>query len=239
MKIPSKKIIAITAITLTISSTFFLVAPSYGLQIDQGWENINLPNINLQNIINLISKIREAWGEQGEDAEDSTQDSVGDMGEPDPVAAGEDFKNKTADEESLPIAQAKGEAIQRAIAKLKISQALGKEGQEETKVKVDDNLQVAQDAQNLADEAQGMDASQNILKVIANQNALIVGMLSNQRTDSLQQRYDTVHSNMLLTQVADNLAAQKANEQLVNTGTTSLVHELVGMSRLDPTYIEK
>ncbi|MBD2458302.1 hypothetical protein H6G80_30075 [Nostoc sp. FACHB-87] len=224
----TRRIAVITAVILTISSTLF-IAPSYGLQLDQ----------DFQKILTLITKIREAWGEQGQDAEDSTQDSVGDMGEPDPVAAGEDFKNKTADEESLPTAQAKGEAIQRAISKLKISQALGKEGQEETKVKVDDSLQVAQEAQNLADEAQGMDASQNILKVIANQNALIVGMLSNQRTDSLQQRYDTVHSNMLLTQVADNLAAQKANEQLINTGTTSLITELAVLTRLDHTYIEK
>ncbi|MFN6568206.1 hypothetical protein [Dendronalium sp. ChiSLP03b] len=226
MKIQSKKVIVITAITLIISSTF-MVAPSYGLQID-----------NFQKIIALITKIRTAWGEQGQEAEDSTKDSVGDMDEPNPIAASEDFKDKTADTESLPTAQEKGEALQRAIARLKIEEALGKEGQGETKAKVDNNLQVAQKAQYLADEAQNMDASQNILKVLAAQNAQIVGMLSNQRTDSLQRRYDTVHSNMMLTQVAENLASQRIEEDSNTTGVISVTHELIGMSRLDPTYID-
>ncbi|RCJ40911.1 hypothetical protein A6770_37045 [Nostoc minutum NIES-26] len=224
MKIKIKKIIAITIVTSIVSSTF-LVAPSYGLQLDK----------DFQKIIALITKIGEAWGEQGQKVEDSTKDSVGEMNQPDPIAASEYFKDKT-DAESLPTAQEKGEALQRAIARLKVSQALGKEGQQETKALVQQNSQVAQQAQDLADEAQNMDASQNILKVIAAQNSQIVGMLANQRTDSLQRQYDTVHSNILLTQVAQQMANEREGEKLGRTGVISLNHELIGMSRLDPTY---
>lgn len=223
----TKRIIAIAAVTLTLSGTF-LAAPSYGLQLDK----------NFQRIITLISQLKEAWGEQGQDAEDSTSDSVGDMSEPDPVAASEALKQKTADVESLPTAQEKGEALSRAISRLKISQALGKDGQAQTKAIIDENDEIAQQAQNLGDAAQSMDASQDILKVIAAQNAQIVGMLSNQRSDSLQQQYDTVHSNMLLTQVADNLANGRAKEDSNDLGVISVTHELIGMSRLDPTYID-
>ncbi|MBD2450500.1 hypothetical protein H6G76_25775 [Nostoc sp. FACHB-152] len=219
----TKRIIAITAITLTLSGTF-LVAPSYGLQLDK----------NFQRIITLISQLKQAWGEQGQDAESSASNSVGDMSEPDPVAASETLKQKTADAESLPTAQEKGEALSRAIARLKISQALGKDGQAQTKAIIDENDEIAQQAQVLADEAQNMDASQNILKVIAAQNAQIVSMLSNGRSDSLQQQYDTVHSNMLLTQVADNLATQRQQKNTEQEGLLSLLHEVALNARLDP-----
>lgn len=228
MKIKTKKIIAITTITLILSSTF-LIPPSYGLQLDR----------DFQKIITLITQIREAWGEQGQKAEDSTKDSVGEMNQPDPIAASEDFKDKTADEQSLPTAQEKGEALQRAIARLKVSQTLGKEGQESTKALIDENSQVAQKAQYFADEAQGMDASQNILKVIAAQNAQIVGMLSNQRTDSLEQRIDTAHSNLMLTQVAENLDNQRKQKNSEQEGLLSLLHEVALNARLDPAFIDQ
>ncbi|RCJ22870.1 hypothetical protein A6770_29340 [Nostoc minutum NIES-26] len=221
MTIKTKKIIAITTITLTLIGTF-LVAPSYGLQLDR------------EKIIALITKIGKAWGEQGKNAEDSTENSVGDIGEPDPITASEDFKDKTADEQSLPTAQEKGEALQRAIARLKVSQTLGKQGQESTKALIDENLQVAREAQYLADEAQNMDASQNILKVIAAQNAQVISMLAQQRTDLLEQRTDTAHSNLMLTQVAEQMANERKQKNSEQEGLLSLLHEVALNARLDP-----
>lgn len=60
-------------------------------------------------------------------------------------------------------------------------------------------------------------------------------MLAQQRTDSLQARQDNSYSNLMLSQVAENTANARKKQDLNELGTLSLTHELIGISRLDPT----
>ncbi|MCG6138323.1 MAG: hypothetical protein MET45_27490, partial [Nostoc sp. LLA-1] len=81
-----------------------------------------------------------------------------------------------------------------------------------------------------------MDATQNILKVMAGQNAQIVSMLAQQRTDSLTARQDTAQTNLMLNQIAENLSNQRKSDDLQRIGINSMNHELIGLLRLDPSF---
>ena len=63
--------------------------------------------------------------------------------------------------------------------------------------------------------------------------------LGQQRTDALEQRNDTQHTNLMLEQVAENGAEQNKTQRVMANGATSQFLELSGWSRLDPTYVPK
>ncbi|GAX38807.1 hypothetical protein [Nodularia sp. NIES-3585] len=229
-----------TILAFFIVSGVLISTPSYGFNIGNFLGSI-LDDIRgeLELIQSLaVAQIENTWSGIKEDAVASINDSIGSMGAPDPIKSGNDLKDRLASEYSLPVAQQKAQDLERELTRASISAIMGEQGQQETANKIQRTTETAQEAQSLAEQAQGMDATQNILKVMAGQNAQIVSMLAQQRTDSLQSRHDTAQTNLMLTQIAENSANQRKREDSQRIGLIAGNHELIGTLRLDPTYQE-
>lgn len=223
-------------LSATVGS-FLIAAPSYGISINDFFSSIVS---DLQGEVSEIQawasdEINSAWGDIKENANAAIDSSIGQLGAPDPIASAEQLKNTLKDDYSYPVAQEKAQKLERELTLGSIASVIGKKGQQQTQEKIDTTAQIAKLAKGIADEAQNMDASQNVLKAIASQNGLIVSMLAQQRTDSLLARQDNAYSNLMLTQVAEHLDSQRQKENSEEDGRLSLVHEVVLNARLDPT----
>ena len=223
-------------LSATVGS-LLIAAPSYGISINDFFSSIVS---DLQGEVSEIQawandQINSAWGDIKENAAAAIDSSIGQLGAPDPIASAEQLKNTLKDDYSYPVAQEKAQKLERELTLGSIASVIGKKGQQQTQEKIDTTAQIAKLAKGIADEAQNMDASQNILKALASQNGLIVSMLAQQRTDSLLARQDNAYSNLMLTQVAEHLDSQRQKENSEEDGRLSLVHEVVLNARLDPT----
>ncbi|MBD2513330.1 hypothetical protein H6G91_40345 [Nostoc muscorum FACHB-395] len=223
-------------LSATVGS-LLIAAPSYGISINDFFSSIVS---DLQGEVSEIQawakgEINSAWGDIKENANAAIDSSIGQLGAPDPIASAEQLKNTLKDDYSYPVAQEKAQKLERELTLGSIASVIGKKGQQQTQEKIDTTAQIAKLAKGIADEAQNMDASQNVLKAIASQNGLIVSILAQQRTDSLLARQDNAYSNLMLTQVAEHLDSQRQKENSEEDGRLSLVHEVVLNARLDPT----
>lgn len=223
-------------LSATVGS-FFIAAPSYGISINDFFSSIVS---DLQGEVSEIQawakgEINSAWGDIKENASAAIDSSIGQLGAPDPIASAEQLKNTLKDDYSYPVAQEKAQKLERELTLGSIASVIGKKGQQQTQEKIETTAQIAKLAKGIADEAQNMDASQNVLKAIASQNGLIVSMLAQQRTDSLLARQDNAYSNLMLTQVAEHLDSQRQKENSQEDGRLSLVHEVVLNARLNAT----
>lgn len=228
------------AIGVILSATvgsLLVAAPSYGISINDFFSSIVS---DLQGEVGEIrawakDEINSAWADIKENANAAIDSSIGQLGAPDPIASAEQLKNTLKDDYSYPVAQEKAQKLERELTLGSIASVIGKKGQQQTQEKIDTTAQIAKLAKGIADEAQNMDASQNVLKAIASQNGLIVSMLAQQRTDSLLARQDNAYSNLMLTQVAEHLDSQRQKENSQEDGRLSLVHEVVLNARLNAT----
>lgn len=233
---PIMKKLTLGAIASATFVSLFIAAPSYGISINDFFSSI----VSVQGEVSEIQawakdEINSAWADLTENANAAIDSSIGQLGAPDPIASAEQLKNTLKDDYSYPVAQEKAQELERELTLGSIASVIGKKGQQQTQAKINTTAQIAQQAKGIADEAQNMDASQNVLKAIASQNALIVSMLTEQRTDSLLARQDNAYSNLMLTQVAEHLDSQRQKENSEEDGRLSLVHEVVLNARLDPT----
>jgi hypothetical protein len=220
--------------------SLFIAAPSYGISINDFFSSIVS---DLQSEVGEIQawakgEINSAWGDIKENANAAIDSSIGQLGAPDPIASADQLKDSLKDDYSYPVAQEKAQKLERDLALASVASVVSEKGQQQTQEKIDTTAQIAQQAKDISDEAQNMDASQNVLKAIAAQNGLIVSMLAQQRTDSLSARQDNAYSNLMLTQVADHLDSQRKKENSEEDGRLSLVHEVILNARLDPTFKE-
>ncbi|AUB44416.1 Methyl-accepting chemotaxis protein (plasmid) [Nostoc flagelliforme CCNUN1] len=223
-------------LSATVGS-LLIAAPSYGISINDFFSSIVS---DLQGEVSEIqawasNEINSAWADLTENANAAIDNSIGQLGAPDPIASAEQLKNTLKGDYSYPVAQEKAQKLERELTLGSIASVIGKKGQQQTQEKIDTTAQIAKLAKGIADEAQNMDASQNVLKAMAAQNGLIVSMLAQQRTDSLLARQDNAYSNLMLTQVAEHLDSQRQKENSEEDGRLSLVHEVVLNARLDPT----
>ncbi|MBD2730679.1 hypothetical protein H6G96_31260 [Nostoc sp. FACHB-892] len=223
-------------ISATVGS-LLIAAPSYGISINDFFSSIVS---DLQGEVSEIQawasdEINSAWGDIKENANAAIDSSIGQLGAPDPIASAEQLKNTLKDDYSYPVAQEKAQKLERELTLGSIASVIGKKGQQQTQEKIDTTAQITKLAKGIADEAQNMDASQNVLKAMASQNSLIVSMLAQQRTDSLLARQDNAYSNLMLTQVAEHLDSQRQKENSQEDGRLSLVHEVVLNARLNAT----
>ncbi|WP_229548664.1 hypothetical protein [Nostoc sp. CHAB 5836] len=231
------KKLTLGAIASATFGSLFIAAPSYGISINDFFSSIVSDLKGEVSEIQAWAKdeINSAWADIKENANAAIDSSIGQLGAPDPIASADQLKNTLKDDYSYPVAQEKAQKLERELTLGSVASVIGKKGQQQTQEKIDTTAQIAQQAKGIADEAQNMDASQNILKAIASQNALIVSMLAEQRTDSLLARQDNAYSNLMLTQVAEHLDSQRQKENSQEYGRLSLVHEVVLNARLDPT----
>ncbi|NMG10912.1 hypothetical protein [Brasilonema sp. UFV-L1] len=222
--------------------TLIGTAPSYALSL--GFFNEILGELNSyfeETKSELIAAINTSWGGLKNEAKTATNNSISSMGLPDPVNSAqklkEQLKNKGSWNESNTVegAVAAGNELERETTRATVESVLGEKGQERTKKEIEATQQTVADAQDLANQAQGMDASQNILKVIAAQNAQIVSMLGQSRTDGLQQRHDAQQTNLMLSQIAEQGASDRRRQNLMMDGITSQYMEISGFSSLKTT----
>jgi hypothetical protein len=185
------------------------------------------------------TQIDETWSGIRADAQAAIDGATGSMGAVDPIASSEDLKERLRASRSLPEAKLMGQELERQLTKSSVSAVMSKEGQLNTAKKLATTMQIAQSVKGLGDQAQSMDASQNILKAIAAQNALTISMLAQLDTSNETARLDTAQGNLMLSQIADNIASNRERENLRTMGLASLTQELIVMSNLDPAYIEK
>lgn len=223
-------------ISVTVGS-LLIAAPSYGFSIN---DFINSLVSDLQSEVSEIQtwardEINSGWADIKENASAAIDSSIGQLGAPDPIASADKLKGSLKDDYSYPVAQEKAQKLSRDLALASVASVVSEKGQQQTQEKIDTTAQIAQQAKDISDEAQNMDASQNVLKAIAAQNGLIVSMLAEQRTDSLLARQDNAYSNLMLTQVADHLDSQRKKENSEEDGRLSLLHEVLLNARLDPT----
>lgn len=223
-------------ISVTVGS-LLIAAPSYGFSIN---DFINSLVSDLQSEVGEIQtwardEINSGWADIKENAEAAIDSSIGQLGAPDPIASADQLKGSLKDDYSYPVAQEKAQKLSRDLALASVASVVSEKGQQQTQEKIDTTAQIAKLAKDISDEAQNMDASQNVLKAIAAQNGLIVSMLAEQRTDSLLARQDNAYSNLMLTQVADHLDSQRKKENSEEDGRLSLLHEVLLNARLDPT----
>lgn len=233
-----------------IGSTIVLVSllgatPSYAISL-----NINSFFNSVLNKFNsyfeetkseLTAAINEKWGGLKNEAKTATNTSTGTMGLPDPVSGADLLKDQLKDKGSwnesntVEGAVAAGNKLERETTRATVESILGEAGQERTKNEIEATQETVADAQDLATEAQDMDASQNILKVIAAQNAQIVSMLGQSRTDGLQQRHDAQQTNLMLSQIAEQGASDRRRQNLMMDGITAQYMEIAGFSSLKTT----
>lgn len=152
--------------------SFLVAAPSYGFSIN---DFINSLVSDLQSEVGEIQawasdEINSSWADIKENAEAAIDSSIGQLGAPDPIASADQLKDSLKDDYSYPVAQEKAQKLERDLALASVASVVSEKGQQQTQAKIDTTAQIAQQAKDISDEAQNMDASQNVLKAIAAQN---------------------------------------------------------------------
>lgn len=185
----------------------------------------------------LIQQIEADWGGLKQDAKEAIDKSIGEMNVPDPVSGAEKLREKlktkgTPMKSNTVIGAIEaGRQLERQTVRASVASVLGEEGQARTNKEIESTQKTVDEAKNLGDRAQEMDASQNILKAIAAQNAQIVSMLGQSRTDELQARQDAAN----LEQIAENGASDRRRQSLVMDGELATQISIGAWTRLRAT----
>ncbi|WP_071192018.1 hypothetical protein [Trichormus sp. NMC-1] len=252
MKSNKKKLISTAIVSgfilaaITVPSNAFAI--NLGGQLDNFFnQTFGYINGYFNEVANqLKEEVDKSWGNLQKDAQAAIEESKGNMGIPDPTAASQKLADKlqekggiAAESSTVIGAVEAGKQLERDSTRATVASVLGKEGQQRTQSEIDATNKTVGEAQQLAEDAQNMDASQDVLKAIAAQNAQIVSMLGQVRTDGLQARHDAQQTNLMLNQIAESQSEQNRARRVLTSGMTSQYLELTGWSRLDPAYVNK
>ncbi|MBW4642682.1 MAG: hypothetical protein KME23_06705 [Goleter apudmare HA4340-LM2] len=248
LKMNKKKVIISSAVIGVLLATTTLPSYAFGesLDINQTLDKVlgQLSGYFKGITAKLEKEITTGWGNLQKDALAALEDSQGDMEQPDPTKAAQKLAEKIkekggtfAETNTVIGAVEAGKELERATTRASVASVLSLEGQQRTKTQIDATKETTDNAQQLAEDAQNADSSQDVLKAIAAQNAQVVSMLGQMRTDGLQQRNDVQHTNLMLSQIAENGAEQNRTQRVITAGVTSQFLEISGWSRLDPSYI--
>ncbi|BAZ18350.1 hypothetical protein NIES4071_102350 (plasmid) [Calothrix sp. NIES-4071] len=242
-KSKTKKNIVIGTIGI---ASLFIAAPSYAFSLNiNDFFNGILGGVNsyFQQIqTNASNTINQKWAGLKQDAQNAVNESLGIMQAPNPIAAGENIRGIIAengvsqkDNNIIQGAVFEQNALEQGITRASVESVLGNEGQQRTRNEINATAQTVSDAQALADGAQQMDASQDILKVIAAQNAQVVSIIAQSRTDGLQARQDAQQTNLMLSQIAKQGDSKRLRENLQIDGLTAQHMEIAGYTTLTTT----
>ncbi|BAT56744.1 unknown protein (plasmid) [Nostoc sp. NIES-3756] len=226
--LPSSIVLAVVSVS-TPSLAFELSIPNF---ISSIFNDVKEEYSRLEKEVQ--QQIDDSWANISTDAKEAIQAAIGEMGTPDPTLSTQELRERLRNSRSLPEAKTLTGRLERDITRAAVNSTLGLEGQQDTKEKIAATTQISGETQALAQQAQSLDASQNILKVLAAQNAQMVSAITRFHADSLAARQDSAQTNLMLSQVAENMANSTTREELRTTGQASLTQELVLMSVLDP-----
>jgi len=189
----------------------------------------------------LTKTITNEWKGLQNPASTSVNNSTGAMGLPDPITSSSNLKDQLSNQgiwvetNTVEGSIYASNQLQRDTTRSTIESVLGQTGQNRTAQDIQDTQDTVADVQDLGEQAQSMDASQNVLKVIAAQNAEIASMLGQSRIDGLQQRHDVQQTNLMLNQVAEIAASDRERQNLLFDGMTAQYMKIVGASSLHTT----
>ncbi len=220
--------------------TLLGAAPSYAFSVEDFFNEI-LGELNsyFEETKNELTAAVNEWG--GMKSEAKTAIETGSMDMPDSVGSADKLKDQLKgkgnwnESNTVEGAVSAANELERETTRATVKSVLGEQGQERTKKEIEATEQTVAEAQDLATEAQGMDASQNILKVIAAQNSQIVSMLGQSRTDGLQARHDAQQTNLMLSQIAEQGASDRRRQNLMMDGINAQYMEITGYSSLKTT----
>jgi predicted RND superfamily exporter protein len=240
-KLKSKKGVIIGAIIGV--ATLLIAAPSYAFSLDSLFQGVigEVKGYFEQTKEEVTAAINEKWGGLKNEAKVAVQKETGAMKLPNPVGAAdklkEQLKEKGSWNESNTVegAVVASKELERETTRATIESVLGQKGQERTKKEIEATEGTVSQVQQIADEAQTMDASQDVLKAIAAQNAQIASMLGQSRTDGLQQRHDAQQTNLMLSQIAEQGASERKRQNLAVDGINAQFMQLTGYSSLKIT----
>ncbi|MHC5776062.1 hypothetical protein [Nostoc sp.] len=235
-KFPKKGVIIGSIIGLV---TLLSTAPSYAFSIDDFFKVLGKFNNYFEETKNELTAAANEWG--GMKSEAKTAIKTGSMDMPDPVNSAEKLKEQLKgkgnwnESNTVEGAVSAANELERETTRATVESVLGEVGQERTKNEIEATEQTVAEAKELAESAQTMDASQNILKVIAAQNSQIVSMLGQSRTDGLQARHDVQQTNLMLSQLAEQGASDRRRQNLMMDGISAQYMEISGFSSLKTT----
>jgi hypothetical protein len=184
----------------------------------------------------LVSDINKWTKVVSQPAQQAVSSNTGTLGAVDPILSSQQLKTSLSGTLSLPVASKYAQSLERSITKNYISTVLGSNGQQNAADKINNINQTAQTVQDEATNAQNLTASQDVLKVLTNQNAQIASLLAQSRADSIQFRQDTMQNSLMLHQIAQYAADQQNAQNLKDVGTTALINEISGLMSLSPTH---
>jgi hypothetical protein len=237
-QISLKKGIIIGTVSLV---TLAIATPSYAFSIDDFFkEVVEGAKASFENAkAELSASIEGKFG--GIKVEAETAIKTGDMKATDPVKSSDALKEKLKDKgtsnESNTVegAVSVSKELERENARATVASVLGEKGQKQTKKEIEATEQTVSQTKELGDSAQTAESSQDVLKVIAAQNAQIASMLGQSRTDNLQARHDTQQTNLMLSQMAEQGASERKRQNLMIDGMNAQFVELAGYTSLKTT----
>jgi hypothetical protein len=239
-KVTFKQGIIIGTVSLV---TLAIATPSYAFSfsIDDFFkEVVESAKASFENAkAELSASIEGKFG--GVKVEAETAIKTGDMKATDPVKSSdtlkEQLKDKGTSNESNTVegAVSVSKELERENARATVAAVLGEKGQKQTKKEIEATEKTVGKTKELADSAQTMESSQDVLKVIAAQNAQIASMLGQSRTDKLQARHDTQQTNLMLSQMAEQGASERKRQNLMIDGMNAQFVELAGYTSLKTT----
>ncbi|MBW4512178.1 MAG: hypothetical protein KME64_37645 [Scytonematopsis contorta HA4267-MV1] len=217
------------------------VTPSYAFSIEDFFQDVvEGAKASFENAkAELSASIEGKFG--GVKVEAETAIKTGDMKATDPVkssdALKEQLKGKGTNSETNTVegAVSISKELERENARATVAAVLGEKGQKQTKKEIEATEQTVSQTKELADSAQTAESSQDVLKIIAAQNAQIASMLGQSRTDKLQARHDTQQTNLMLSQMAEQGASERKRQNLAIDGINAQFIELAGYTSLKTT----
>ncbi|BAY87600.1 hypothetical protein NIES267_71240 (plasmid) [Calothrix parasitica NIES-267] len=235
-----------------ISSTpLIFVNPAFGLDlnIDRFFKDVIGEVEEYAEIFKteVEEDILASWEGIKADAQSAINSSLGDMGIPNTVKAGEQLMEEIGDKQTITQKIIRASELERLIFRQSVEAILSKKGQAKllegayaTEKVALTSKQNAQSNDSIAKESQVADSSQDVLKAISNQQAIlseqnsqIVWMLGKQRSDNVNERLARAQSNLMLGQIAEHQSSDSRGKRLQRNADTATVIELGTMLQLD------
>jgi hypothetical protein len=182
-------------------------------------------NNQLKAVQQYADKFSEKFASLGDEFKGVTDGLLGDLGLADSTKAREKSKEASIDSKSP---EYKGETVANEVdrqnATASSEAVLSEDGQKQQAKAYDQTQTSVENNQQYAEQAQGDEVTQNVMKRIASQTAETSNVLGGLRADSLKQTEQGAQTNKQLTNISRTVdgQTQQANYQAIGGGYSNL-----------------
>jgi hypothetical protein len=202
-----------TIATIGISSASALEISSPITKVFDQWQE-QLGSINKYISSTISRKLGDLSDSLQGDLQAAVNESVGALGLPDATETREKVEEIVASTNTAvnPVDKTTNE-IDRQITRADSDSTLSKQGQQLTKEQVEKTQTSIEQVENSGEAAQEEVVTQNVMKLIAQQNTQIAGVLGAMRTDGLKSKQSQDLANLNLTNISRSLDGQNQTKQ--------------------------